>query len=345
EKVSANVFLQKNMNKIKASDFEMEKRMKAIDDKISERAKKIKDNDEKIYKFLSQEGIAKKIKSGIRDVVLNGATLSDNKTFEDLAKEEGGNTNKNSLNLLREYLRTPDEASKIHSKKGSLTKLQKFEIKSSFTANPIEGSNMMNKIENLMFDNVKTIDELKKNADELGDFLGFKLVNDKLFQSDGVSIIETLEGKTGNEFEEGMKKAKELFSKNLANTSEITITSKKYMGSFRDKEFEYKDMFTGKSINETGYSREMSFFARHPQQTINHFGGVQTIVLDTKNKNLNNKFARASLTFLSEEKNQAGVIILGKKTMLFRRGDQWSPHKEIYGKKYCERLTIGVLSA
>ena len=74
-------------------------------------------------------------------------------------------------------------------------------------------------------------------------------------------------------------------------------------------------------------------------------GGVQSIILDVDNKNLKNRFARSALTFLSKEKNQAGVITVGKKTMLFRRGDQWSPYREICRKKYCERLTIGVLAA
>ena len=92
------------------------------------------------------------------------------------------------------------------------------------------------------------------------------------------------------------------------------------MSAFRTDKGDWIDDFTGTSLNKNGFVREIGFLSRHPQQTINHMGAVVNITLDTE-QDIKNRFARAVLTYLPKEKNNAAVITLGKKTMLYRRGD------------------------
>lgn len=324
---NANKFISSNMNSIDMTNTELQLSI----DKMNERLKLSESNlnaeGESIVSSFSKENISSHIKGKAYNTIYGEDKLKNGKSFIEFFKEENKNVNNIGLSLFDEYLKVPDEAKSIFKKQGKLVNSQKFKIKSSFTANPIEGSNLLNKFENLMFEGVKSKSELNKNLNEFGDFMGFKIVNDKLFESDGINYMKELSEKSPDEFKKGLKKARDVFSKNVANISEVTISSKDYQKAFRNKDFEYKDLYTGEDINTKGFVREMAFFARHPQQTVNHMGALQTITLDVKNKNLENKFARASLTFLSNEKNQAGVITVGKKTMLFRRGDRWSPFR------------------
>lgn len=317
---SANDFLKNKMNTLKMTNAELHDAMGDLRTRLDSEMEDILSSNKKISEALSSTSVSNEINNKLNNIIAGNEKLKDNKSFLDTFKSEIRSHSQKGFDLMSEYIKIPDEAKSIHKNKGQLSSAQKFKIKSSFIANPIEGSNLLNKFENVMFEGVGSVDDIKQNLEEFGDFMGFKLINEKLFEEDGVNFLDELSSDSGN-FNKGVEKARKIFSKNLANVSEVTITSKDYLKAFRDKDFEYKDLYTGADINEKGFIRDMSFFARHPQQTVNHMGGVQSIVMDTKSENLNNKFARSALTFLSEEKNQAGVITVGKKTMLFRRGD------------------------
>ncbi|WP_330112628.1 hypothetical protein VSU16_14720 (plasmid) [Cetobacterium somerae] len=342
--INANKFIQEKMNTIDKNNADFDGIVREIDNRLSAEMNDILESNKKIAEILTDKEVSNEIVSKLNGAIFNGRELSEGVKFSDVFRDEVSNQTSKGFDLLKEYIKIPDEAKGLHKNKGKLSSSQKFKIKSSFIANPLEGSNLLNKFENIMFEDVSNVDDIKQNLKEFGDFMGFKLVNEKLFVEDGVDYLENLSGGDGS-FKNGIEKAKQVFGKNLANISEVTITSKEYLKSFRDKKYKYEDVYTGKNIKEKGFVRDFSFFARHPQQTINHMGGVQSIILDIDNENLKNRFSRSALTFLSKEKNQAGVITVGKKTMLFRRGDQWSPYREICRKKYCERLTIGVLAA
>lgn len=324
EKRSLRENVLANLNEYKKTNSEMTEALKTIDDSFKDKEEELTLMRDKIGVKLNTRGVEGAITGKFNHTVFGNDKLANGETFSKIYQEEVGEQTRIGFQLMDEYIKMPEEASSLLSKSGGLVKGQKFTINSSFTANPLEGSNLEQKFSNLMFEGANSVDDVKENLNQLGDFLGFKEVNDAMFEdADGMNHLDQLEISQGNKkrFQAAKEEARTVFQRNMSNQAHITITSKDYFGAFRDKNYDYRDLYDGKSIKDRGYTRELGFFARHPQQTVNHTGSVKSIVVDTDSKNLKNKFARATLTYLSKEKNQAGVITLGKKTMLSVRGD------------------------
>lgn len=308
---------------------EYEKRFNLWEQNMKSRQDEIDSNKKIVFKKLKDSSTTSDIKKEIENVIFNNKRLENKKTFDRFYKEKIKEQFDLSFDLLEDYVKIPDSAKRIFQKKGKLTSMQKFKIDSSFTANPLEGSNLLTKIEELMFQGfngkqVTNANQVRKNLEQLEEFLGSAVVNENLFKDlSGNDMLLELERGGRNNFKEGLDKARAAFNRNIAELSEITITSKDFTKAFRGKDFEPKDIFGNSSvdISEKGFYREMVFLGRHPQQTYNHMGGVMNITIDTNKGYLKNKFANAVLTYLPKEKNQAGVVTFGKKTMLYRRGD------------------------
>lgn len=308
---------------------EIKNRFDIWEKEIKQKQYDIDENKKEVLSKLKESDVSKNIKSEIENVIFNNKRLDNNKSFDRFYRETLKEQFDIGFDLLEDYVKIPDSAKRIFQKKGKLTSMQKFKIDSSFTANPLEGSNLLNKFSELMFQGyngkqVTNSNQVRKNLEQLEEFLGSAVINENLFNNlDGNNMLLQLEQGNYSSFNEGVKKAKEAFNRNIAELAEVTITAKDFTKAFRNKDFEPEDIFGGNinDISQKGFYREMAFLGRHPQQTYNHMGGVMNITVDTNKRYLNNKFANAVLTYLPKEKNQAGVVTLGKKTMLYRRGD------------------------
>lgn len=327
EKQSTNEKFAEMYSYLDISKDEIKSRFDIWEQEMKQKQADIDMSKKNVLDKLKETNTSKKIKSELENVLFNGKKLENNKTFTRFYKEMLKEQLDTGFDLLEDYVKIPDSAKRIFQKKGKLTSMQKFKIDSSFTANPLEGSNLLTKFEELMFQNnkgkqVTNVNQVKRNLDELKEFLGSAVINDNLFKDlDGNDMLLALEQGGSNNFNEGLQKARQAFNRNIAEISEVTITSKDFTKAFRGKNFEPKDMFGNDKALGKGFYREIAFLGRHPQQTYNHFGGVMNITVDVNRGDLKNKFANAVLTYLPKEKNQAGVVTLGKKTMLYRRGD------------------------
>ena len=318
---ATNNFFQEYYNKLGLTEDQFRTQL----DKAHEHVKSVDDgiskDKENVLEKLKDSEIQSAIKSKLSKTLFENEKLRNNKKMASFYEDKIRDHFSNSFDLLNEYISVPANSEGLFQKKGSITDKQKFRVNSSFVANPLEGSNLLNKFEGLLF-NARDHKELTKNFKEFQEFLGADVVNDRLFtDSEGVNWLDKLgDIKDNRAYKKGLETAREVFSKNLSNISEVTITDKRYMSAFRTDKADWTDDFTGESISKKGYVRELGFLSRHPQQTINHMGAVTNITLDTDH-DIKNKFARAVLTYLPKEKNNAAVITLGKKTMLYRRGD------------------------
>lgn len=333
EKDEVNKTLNRMYEYMDIDKKELERRVSVWESEVAEREKTINKTKDEIYKQMEDSSISNVIKKNIDNFIFNKGKLQDKKTFVNFYTNKLQEQYNTEFDLLETYIKIPDSSKRIFKKEGKLTSLQKFKIDSSFVANPLEGSNLLNKFEELMFqtqvktkkgfrtENVTNANQITENLKELQQFLGSAVINENLFNDlDGNNTLKELQNTSPNNFNEGLKKARQAFNRNIAEISEVTITSKDFTKSFRGKDHNWEDIFGNVDMNKDGFVRELSFLSRHPQQTYNHMGGIMSITIDTKHKNLN-KFAYAATTYLPKEKNQAGIITLGKKTMLYRRGD------------------------
>ena len=319
---SANKFLQENYSKLGFSKSEYSNLLERTQEEISNRADLINARKKNVLFYLQDKEVSESIKGKIHNTLFGTDRLNYGKNFKDFYSDKIQQYFDSSFELLDEYIKVPEGSENLFKKKGGITDKLKFKVDSSFVANPLEGSNLLNKFEELMFkfDDGHT---LKGNLTELQEFIGSDIVNEKLFKDennfDWLEYLENNQGKSG--YKEGLEKARKVFSQNLSEIAEVTITDKRYLNAFRRKKYEWKDFYNGSDFEDQGFVREVGFLSRHPQQTINHMGAVMNITVDSESSNLTNRFARATLTYLPKEKNNAGVITLGKKTMLYRRGD------------------------
>lgn len=315
---NANEFIASYGDKIdlKSSDIV------ALNESLDEARKTVDTSKKEVLKLLQDKTTENLLKGKISNTIFGKDKMASG-NMASFIKNELGTQTRLGFNLLDEYIKVPEEAASLFRKKGPVTSAQKFKINSSFVANPLEGSNLLVKMEGLLFDDVKNYGEFQKNYSELKEFLGSDIVNDRLFTDDeGINLLEELKkSRDSNGFSNGLKKARSIFNKKFADISEVTITEKSFVKSFRGKDHVWKDVFDTADITRDGFTREMAFLSRHPQQTFNHMGGVLNIIVDAKSHDLKNRYARATLTYFPQEKNQAGIITLGKKTMLYRRGD------------------------
>lgn len=321
-----NDFLQKHHSELGLTKEEMENVINNSNASIEEFKKEIVSSDNKMLNIFNKK--RDEIKNELKKVLFEdkklnfeGKKISFGSFFKKVQSEDFGA----GFDLLNEYIKINPEAEKIFKKKGKLIDSQKFLISSSFIANPLEGSNLLNKMEQELFGRARNAKEFERGFGELTEFLGSEIVNSRLFEGDnGVNFLEKIKDSTNDsEFRSALKEARSIFNKNFNNIAEVVITEKKYTNSFRNKGINstVTDVLNNKTFHEQGFVREMAFLSRHPQQTINHMGGVMQITIDSESKSLKNRFARLALPYLPKEKNNAGVITLGKRTMLFRRGD------------------------
>lgn len=327
EKDSLNKFLSENVDVLGMDSKEVKERVELSNIRIEKLFNEISESKKELNTLYSNSNITGEIKDIIDDSIFGNKKLANDKTFDEFYADKISDSLFSGFELLDEYIKAPATSDSLFKKKsGLITSNQKFKIKTSLVANPLEGSNLINKFSHLMFDNLKDAKQLQERFSELQEFIGADYVNEKLFEdSDGTNIFNELINRTNKgSFEEGVEKAKQLFNVNMSEISEVTITDKRYTKAFRNKDFEWKDIYNGtgfKDDNSEGFVRELSFLSRHPQQTINHMGAVMNITVDSESDKLKNRFARATLTYLPKETNNAGVITLGKKTMLLRKGD------------------------
>lgn len=330
EKLFVNEQIAKYHSYKDISEEEYIERIKLWDENMKQKTIELNKEKAEIASQLQDKNITSEIKKHLDKVIFGKEKLSDNKSFSNFFKQQLKEQFNTNFDLIEDYIKIPDTAKQIFQKKGTVVSKQKFKIDSSFVANPLEGSDLLTKFEEIMFKNVKDKKTLDSNIKELEQFLSSSIVNENLFKDvDGKNTLDDVKG-TGRTFQEGLEKARQAFNRNIAEISEVTITEKQFTHSFRKKDHNWKDFFGDVDINKNGFTREMSFLSRHPQQTYNHMGGVMNIVVDSKilssSKTKNNgqeinRFAKATLSYFPKEKNQAGVITLGKKTMLYRRGD------------------------
>lgn len=344
KKEGADYFLQKHHSELGMTKSELENLIKKTEEDISNTKDELSVKNIETLNLLRDSSTRDNLKQSLDRLIFDKDKMKSNGsnvTFNRFFSEKQGEDFASGFALLDEYIKVPVEADKLFHKKGSITSAQKYKITSSLVANPLEGSNLMNKIEIKLFEGVKNkndfinklgIDLFKNDKNEsdfdiklgsLTEFLGTDIVNENLFKDEnGKNVLEEIKADSGTSFKEGLEKARKIFSKNFSEISEVTITDRRYTESFRNKDFEWKDLYTGKNFKEQGFIRELAFFSRHPQQTINHMGGVLQITLDSRKvAKSDNEFAKLALSYLPVEKNNAGVITLGKKTMLYRRGD------------------------
>lgn len=320
-KESANKFLQENYTKLGLSKEEAQRKLVETQEDMIKMSQEIALEKQELYRYLSDGGIATDIKKKLKNTLFENERLSYDKKISSFYNEKIKEHFDNSFELLDEYITVPAGAENLFKKKGTITDKQKFKVDSSFVANPLEGSNLLNKFEELMF-KIDSKHSLKNNLVEFQEFLGSDIVNENLFKDEeGINWLARLEDTNSSAYSEGLQKARKVFSKNLSNISEITITDKRYMNAFRRKDFNWGDLYDNADFKNRGFVRELGFLSRHPQQTINHMGAIMNITVDSTRHDLKNRFARATLTYLPKEKNNAGIITLGKKTMLYRRGD------------------------
>ena len=322
---------------------------KAINDMLNKYGKNLKETPEEILNFLEEKevyfqeyknnldleksriineldnGEHKKIIAGrLNNLLFGNYKNSNEKTKESIVKlrniitteaKEQVNTMFSSLN---EYLKMPSEVSNFTKKGSRVYEALKYNVKSSMVVNPIEGSGVLEEFKQITFDGVKSVKDIRNNLDELKMLLTGKIVNENLFIDDGVNYLDELESKFyGTKgFEEGLEKAKKVFGKKLAGINGVTVMDKNFTKAFRNKDYVVNDIFEDTT---KGIVKELTFFSRYPQQTAQHFGPILNISLDRNE--VDNKYAKAILPYLSKEKNQAGVVTLGKKTMLTVRGD------------------------
>lgn len=265
-----------------------------------------------------------KVISGRLNNLLFGSIKTSNenskkimRNIENIIIEEGKEQVNTMFSSLNEYLKMPNEIANFTQKGSRVYEAMKYNVKSSFVANPIEGSGVLEEFKNITFKGAKSVADIESNLDELKMLLTGKIVNENLFIDDGINYLDELK-KADNDlaFSKGLEKAKNVFGKNLSGINGITIMDSTFAKTFRKKDYLVKDI-----MNDTakGITKELVFFSRYPQQTAQHFGSILNIGIDRNN--ITNKYAKAILPYLSNEKNQAGLITLGKKTMLTVRGD------------------------
>ena len=133
----------------------------------------------------------------------NGSNITFNRFFS----EKQGEDFASGFALLDEYIKVPVEADKLFHKKGSITSAQKYKITSSLVANPLEGSNLMNKIEIKLFERNKNRNDFDVKLGSLTDFLGADIVNENLFKDEnGKNVLEEIKADSGSSLKKDLKK-------------------------------------------------------------------------------------------------------------------------------------------
>ena len=129
--------------------------------------------------------------------------------------------------------------------------------------------------------------------------------------SNNMNYTKNLEFTPGQKFKNGVEHAiADIVMKNrIAELSEIAI----YDASI-DKSFDY-------SSTSNGFARTQIFFSRHPQQTQYHTTGMTSIALNTKQSTKNTLLAEITELLTRSGNNEAGVMLIGKKTFKNKRGD------------------------
>ena len=167
---ATNNFFQEYYNKLGLTENQFRTQLdkahehiKSVDDGISK-------DKENVLEKLKDSEIQSAIKSKLSKALFENEKLRNNKKMASFYEDKIRDHFSNSFDLLNEYISVPANSEGLFQKKGSITDKQKFRVNSSFVANPLEGSNLLNKFEGLLF-NARDHKELTKNFKELQEFL------------------------------------------------------------------------------------------------------------------------------------------------------------------------------